>query len=217
MSVISRQKKRNRFTIRLDHYSRLHRLRDLQAVSPPQTTIQIMSVSEENDINGIVEGPFSKYCDDVGYFTYYDSFNDRNIVICHRNLGVSSAFRREHGITHCIDLKRTRDDSYIMLTAGDRKKIYAIMKSVVIQIADTPGNLCMYCIMGRSRSPAFLAAYMVVIGCYSTAEAYSILSPIFIRSRKDIRGIDRDQRFSPFVERLEMEVSGQCWNEKVVG
>lgn len=211
MSFDVRPKKKRRFTFQLDHRSRLSSLRDIQAKSPPQTIIEISHVGEGNaescDDEGMVEGPFSKYLGDVGYFTFYDSFNERNIVIAHRSLGENAAFRKQQNIQHCIDLRRTRDDSYLMLTAGEKKKIYGYVMAAVLQIADAPGNVCIYCIMGRSRSPAFVAAYLVVICCYSTAGAYSALSAIFVRNRKDARGIDRDRRFWPYVQRLEREVS----------
>jgi hypothetical protein len=212
MPLDVRLKKKRRFSLQLDHRSRLSRLREIQAKSPLQTTINIEQVGEAHTNDEIpVEGPFSKYLDDIGYFTIYDAFNERNIVIAHRKLGENASFRTQHNIQHCIDLRRTRDDSYLMLTAGEKKKIYGYVMAVVLQIADAPGNVCIYCIMGRSRSPAFVAAYLVVVCCYSTAAAYSVLSAIFIDARKDARGIDRDRRFWPYVLRLESEVASSSF------
>lgn len=208
-------KEKRRFSFRISHYSRLQRLRDIQANSPKKSTVSVVEVGVEDEpseeIEEVVDGPFSKYINDAGFFTFYDEFNDRNIVVAHRKLGESNAFLREHNIRHCIDLKTTRDDSFLMLRPSEKETIYGIIKTAVLAIADARGNLCIYCVMGRSRSPAFIAAYLVVIGCYSTAKAYAVISDIYITCRVDPRGIDRDRRFWPYVQRLEYEVSSLAW------
>jgi hypothetical protein len=207
--------KERKISFRVSHYSRLHRLRDIQANSSKTSTVNIFDVdvkdqpSEESGT--IMDGPFSKCINDVGYFTFYDEFNDRNIVVAHRKLGESNAFLREHNIRHRIDLKTTRDDSFLMLRPGEKEKNYGVIKTAVLEIADARGNLCIYCVMGRSRSPAFIAAYLVVVCCYSTAKAYAVMSEIYKLSRSDERGIDRDRRFWPYVQRLEYEVSSLAW------
>lgn len=207
--------KRKRFTFSLNHCSRLTRLRDIEASSREQKTIRIVDTNEDDEIpeNVItpVESLYSKFVDDIGYFTFYDEFNHRNIVVAHRKLGQNAAFLREHNIRHCMDLICTRDDSFFMLTSRQKEINYGFVKAAVLLIADAPGNICIYCVMGRSRSPAFIAAYLVVVGCYSPAEAYSALSKIFVLNRIDERGIDRDRRFWPYVVRLESEVSSLAW------
>jgi hypothetical protein len=66
-----------------------------------------------------------------------------------------------------------------------------------------------YCYNSRSRSPAFVAAYFVVVGCYSAARAYGHLSALFLNKRRvqdAAAGIDRCRRFRYYVDTLEKEL-----------
>jgi hypothetical protein len=144
---------------------------------------------------------------DAGYFTIYDEYQQRNIYICSRAVGKSRPFLDEFNIKNVLDLIGPKDLHPIVMTEAEVRRFYLVMMLLVIEMANTEGNLCVYCYNGRSRSPAFVAAYLVVVECYSCRQAYSTLSRLFVSSRGDERGIDRDRRFIGYVLLLEKEVS----------
>jgi hypothetical protein len=146
---------------------------------------------------------------DAGYFQIYDEFRSRYIYICTRKIGKSKKFLASRDITYELDLIGPQDVHPIMMTPNEINTFYNIVKSVVYQMVSTPhhGHLCVYCCSGRSRSPAFVAAYLVTVACYSQRQAYAMLSLRFVENRGDMRGIDRDKRFVGYVKLLEDELS----------
>ena len=59
-----------------------------------------------------------------------------------------------------------------------------------------------YCNNGRTRSPSFVAAYLIVVCCMSPTIAYANLSKYFIEFRGSIDGNDRDNRIFSHLEYL---------------
>ena len=67
------------------------------------------------------------------------------------------------------------------------------------------GNILLYCENGRSRSPAFLAAYLIAAFGYNVKDALKTLQ-VLAKQNRGIRFIiDRDSRFLTslfFIEKL---------------
>lgn len=144
---------------------------------------------------------------DCGYFSVFDKMQQRSIYVCTREIGRSRAFHEAKGIIHFLDLVNTNDEHSNDLSKTAKGKIYYHMCNVILQLASTNGNVCIFCGRGRSRSPAYLAAYLVIVHCYSPRQAYLVLSREFVYRRGDIRGIDRDNRFMYFLDKLINETS----------
>jgi CO dehydrogenase/acetyl-CoA synthase beta subunit len=145
--------------------------------------------------------------EDDGYFWVQDDFKDRKIYISKREVGRSRAFNEEFGIMHFIDLVNTNDEMSVDLGVRARESVYQQICRIVLQIAQSDGNVVIFCGRGRTRSPAHVAAYYIVVMCYTPDEARSMLSRQFITQRGDNRGIDRDGRFAAYLKRLELDMT----------
>jgi hypothetical protein len=82
--------------------------------------------------------------------------------VCHRRLGKSQQFLIDKDIRYTLDLIGPKDLHPIVMTEGEVRIFYCMLKSCVDQMIAVSGNLCVYCYSGRSRSPAIVAAYMVL-------------------------------------------------------
>jgi protein-tyrosine phosphatase len=99
----------------------------------------------------------------------------------------------------------TDDEHEVLLTRRQRQRVYDSLKLAVADIAAVKGNICVFCKNGRSRSAAFVSAYIVMACGYTPAGAYDAMSAILVASRPamcDARGIDRDRRFYKYIECL---------------
>ena len=63
----------------------------------------------------------------------------------------------------------------------------------VLQINKTKGNICLSCKNGRTRSPMYLVAYLVLCYEMSVEEAYATVGSMLLLNRNQI--IDRKQKF----------------------
>lgn len=102
--------------------------------------------------------------EDSGYFSIWDDCRDRHIYICNKKVGRSNCFNIEMNIEMFLDLVATQDSDTGIMLPGEFKKNYYFIQRAIIDIADTPGNVSIFCDNGRSRSPSLLAAYLVA--CY---------------------------------------------------
>lgn len=68
---------------------------------------------------------------------------------------------------------------------------------VALQIFDAGGNVVLFCKNGRSRSPMYLAAYLVIIHCLTPSESLSCVRKLL----QDQRGeeLDRYDCLVPFI------------------
>lgn len=141
--------------------------------------------------------------EDPGYFVVYDTLKDRDIFICCQEVGASELFWKEHDIKYVLKIPACIDDTHFIEKNKREKSLYFDQMVHVVQLLlSTDENIVIYCRRGRSRSPSFVAAYFVVIECFSAQGAYSYLSEKFTAFRFDRRGIDRDCRFLPHLSEL---------------
>ena len=105
--------------------------------------------------------------DDPGFSSVFDDYKERHIYICCRRLGKCKGFLRENNIKYTLDLIGPLDIHPIVMTEGEVRTFYDIVKRTIQGMLSVDGNLCVYCCSGRSRSPAFVAGYLVTAACYS--------------------------------------------------
>ena len=135
----------------------------------------------------------------------YDNYKERKIFISRREVGRSQCFLEEFAIRSFVDLIRTNDEHSNDLSSRGKEKVYRQICNIVQQLSNSEGNVVVFCGRGRTRSPVHVAAYFIVLHCYTVQEAHTILSKRLSTYRGDNRGIDRDSRFTLYLDRLESE------------
>jgi hypothetical protein len=122
-------------------------------------------------------------------------------------VGRSQAFVEKKSITYFIDIVGTDDDHWTNITPHPRYKWYSMMVAAALQLNCCDGNVSIFCDRGRSRSPAFLAGYLVMSCGFSAMHSYEYLSSRYLTRRKcESVGIDRDNRFFLFVKWMQLNV-----------
>ena len=86
------------------------------------------------------------------------------------------------------------------MTAKTKKWVLANMRFVALQIADTPGNIVLFCQNGRSRSPMYLVAYLVVSFSMQVNDAIAHITELlqFQRGQK----LDRFNSLTAAIEHI---------------
>ena len=145
--------------------------------------------------------------EDSGYFEFRDTTEDRSLYVCGKEVGRSLAFVQEKHIEFYVDIVGTDDEHWTNLSPHERRKWYDSMVSIILQISAAPGNICIFCDRGRSRSASFLAGYLVMCCGYSALQAYVHLSTLYLMKRRSQKiGIDRNARFFIFIKWIEANV-----------
>ena len=104
------------------------------------------------------------------------------IDICMFSIGIC---RRVFGLLqknniNCVLNVRPCDDSHSSdELGGPQKEFFSLMLHVIQLRLSYDGEIAIYCDRGRSRSPAVIAAYFVVIECLSSLGAYKYMSKGF--------------------------------------
>ena len=96
---------------------------------------------------------------DDGYMWVYDSYKERRIYVCKREVGRSRYFLEEFAIRSFVDLIRTNDEHSNDLSLRGREKVYRQICRIVEQLSNSEGNVVVFCGRGRTRSPVHVAAY----------------------------------------------------------
>lgn len=130
----------------------------------------------------------------------------RSIFFATVDVGRSQEFCNRFEISHFLDLICTDDTDQTLLTPLLQQRAYDSMKLAVLDMASSPGNICVYCYNGRSRSASYVAAYFVAACGFSANGSYAHLSQVLRAERPlmcDERGIDRYHRFLNYVKGIE--------------
>jgi hypothetical protein len=100
-------------------------------------------------------------------------------------IGMSRSFHEEKNIDFMFNLlkKRTNHNNYEDMTKTTAQWWIDNIQFVALQIYDTPGNGVIFCKHGRTRSPMYLVAYLVII--------YGLSPELAVR---EVRRILREQR-----------------------
>ena len=124
-------------------------------------------------------------------FLYCARQATRRIFVCHKDVAESLDFLRVNEITGVLNICCVEDSHEIHRT-GAEKKLFRNQMLYIIQLLLTyDGDIAIYCGRGRSRSPAIIAAYLVVIEGFSAKGAYTYLSAELLRLRDDDDDDDR--------------------------
>jgi len=134
---------------------------------------------------------------DQGYFTVSDNYHQRCIYVCSKAVAENASFLSTMQIEHVLDLSKEPEEHYLDQTSAMRSRVLDGIIHGVKLIMTCPGNIVVHCRHGRTRSPAFVAAYLMVVACMSQTAAYSFLSSEYDKQRRleTTDGIDRLNRY----------------------
>ena len=133
--------------------------------------------------------PFaSDYNGDQGYFVYDDQLFNRKIFISRIQLGLSLPFHQDNGIKalfHLIEKSNNHED-YDRMDPSRRVWWIDNMQCTVLQMLDTEGNIVLFCKNGRTRSPMYLVAYLIIVHAMSVHKAMDIVADLLQQQRGQI-------------------------------
>lgn len=135
---------------------------------------------------------------DQGYFMISDNYQQRCIYVCSKAVAENASFLSTMQIEHVLDLTKEPEEHYLDETTTERIRVLDGMIHGVKLIMTCPGNIVIHCRHGRTRSPAFLAAYLMIVACMSQEAAYSFLSSEYRKQRRldgAYENIDRLNRY----------------------
>jgi hypothetical protein len=112
----------------------------------------------------------------------------------------TASFRVDKNISVHLNLMSTDDEHYHMLRPSSQAWIHNNMRYAVLQIHRTDGNVVINCRNGRTRSPMYLVAYLVVCcGLEPDAADHMVRQSLWQDRACEL---DRDGRLLPVIESL---------------
>jgi hypothetical protein len=139
---------------------------------------------------------------DKGYFSFYDNYKSRKIFVCRDCVGFSKCFHVEKNVHYFINVldPQSTHESYDYMTSGMKDWVVDNMKYVALQLFDTEGNIVLFCKSGRSRSPMYLVAYLIIFHSMSINNAFTLVRDLLRDQRNEL--IDRTQSLLPAIQRI---------------
>ena len=140
--------------------------------------------------------------DDKGYLEYYDEPLGRYIFVSSKEVGLSKCFHDDMNIISLFHLieKSTNHEDYSDMTSSTRQWWLDNMRYVALQLMNTEGNIVIFCNKGRTRSPMYLVAYLVIMHCMTVSRAMSVVGTLLHDQRKLV--LDRHRSLVPIIERI---------------
>ena len=136
------------------------------------------------------EQEYNKFhdCDDedMGYIKFYDEFQDRYIFVTSKDIGKSELFHKDFNIQSIWNVIKpcSNHEHSSYMTKQMKEWFVTNIKYVCLQMFETKGNIALFCNCGRSRSPMYLVAYLVLFCNKSMDVAMGIVDRSLHESRK---------------------------------
>ena len=120
-----------------------------------------------------------------GYTVFYDTLFDRNIYITSKQVGFSHVFHVEFAVESMFNLLKhsTNHEDYHDMGKATRKWWIDNMKFVALQLAETRGNVVLFCTNGRTRSPMYVVVYLMMIHSMSINNAMTTIRELLMSQR----------------------------------
>jgi hypothetical protein len=125
---------------------------------------------------------------DPGYINFFDEFHDRKIFVTTKQVGKSQLFHEEHSINsiwNVISPCSNHEHSSYMSNHTKQWFVTNILH-VCLQMFDTEGDIALFCNGGRSRSPMYLIAYMVLFCDVPFDVAHHRIDRLMAQSRNQV-------------------------------
>jgi len=142
-------------------------------------------------------GSFVADSNDQGYFIIDDPYRCRLIYVCTEDVGKDASFLAEMDIKSTLDVSKEPEEHYDHQTDAKRIRVLHGLIHCLKLLLDSTGDVLIHCRNGRTRSPAFVAAYFMIVSCLSQEDAYSFVSAELLAQRpaENDQGMDRLGRF----------------------
>ena len=139
-----------------------------------------------------------------GYTYFNANLLYRHIFISCKEVGLSQQFHNDKCIlSYCNVLKpNSTHESFHSMTTHCKSWIVENMKFVALQLFDVVGNVVIFCNHGRSRSPMYVVAYLIIFHDLSVDAAMTHLS-VLLEERGII--LDRFNDLLPAIENIFMD------------
>ena len=136
---------------------------------------------------------------DKGYTVFIDAVYNRKIFIATKEVGLSRAFHGEYNIKSGVNVIRmsTNHSDYDDMSKSMKTWWIHNMRYVAMQLAETAGNVVIFCNNGRTRSPMYLAAYVIIMRSMSISNAMTTVGGLLFEQRHYI--LDRHRSFVPIL------------------
>jgi hypothetical protein len=140
--------------------------------------------------------------EDKGYISFHDDRKCREIFVCRDCVGFSNCFHVEKDVRHFVNVldPQSTHESYNYMTPGMKNWVVNNMKYVALQLFDTEGNIVLFCKSGRSRSPMYLVAYLIIFYSMSMKDAIKLVRDLLRDQRNE--SLDRTQSLLPAIQRI---------------
>lgn len=115
-------------------------------------------------------------------------------------------FHEAQGIVHLFNVvkKSNNHDTFENMTKHRAQWWLDNLRYVALQMFDADGDVLLCCVNGRTRSPIYLVAYLVIIYNMTTAEALDTVGTL-LHDRRRLK-IDRYNSLTPLIEHIENDV-----------
>lgn len=127
--------------------------------------------------------PFVPSERDQGYFSIHDFYRQRYIYVCAKEIAENASFLSTMEIENVLDLTNEPEEHFSDQTKDTRLRILNGIVHSLKLIMNCPGNIVIHCRHGRTRSPAFIAAYLMIVAGMSQKGVYCYLSSEYTRQR----------------------------------
>ena len=119
-----------------------------------------------------------------------------------KRVGLSHAFHADVKTKHLFHLikENSNHDHYNYMSSKQKGWWIANMLNVTIQMLETSGDLILICNNGRTRSPMYLVAYLVVVYSMSASRSVKMVSDLLMQQRNEI--VDRNGELIGIIERI---------------
>ena len=125
------------------------------------------------------------YEDDRGYVDFYDRMHERHIYIVEKKVGYSKLFHEEFNIKRIFDVIRpcSNHDHSNGMTPYRKEWFITNIEYICLQMHDSSGNIAIFCHTGRSRSPMYVVAYLILFCGFHFATAMDCIERVLLEQR----------------------------------
>ena len=126
----------------------------------------------------------------------------RNIYVATKAIGLSKSFHDAFCIKYIFNVIKpcTNHESFHDMTSHMKAWWSDNLVHVALQLINTNDNVVLCCNSGRSRSPMYLAAYLVIMYGYGASNAVSVVREMLQEQRSEV--MDKNDALTPSIENL---------------
>jgi hypothetical protein len=126
--------------------------------------------------------------EDRGFIEFFDEFHDRKIFVATKEVGKSQIFHEDCSIKAVWNVISPCSNHEHSTNMSNHTKQWFVTNilHVCMQMFDTEGDIALFCKAGRSRSPMYLIAYMVLFCDMTFDVAHHKIDRLMQQSRSQV-------------------------------